>query len=92
MLRDAGNMSAPTALFVLDRVLARRRDRLMAVALGPGFTAALLPIDGLKSIWPGGLFLAFLVAQRLVELAIARRNTARLLAAGAGRSARGTTR
>ena len=34
-------------------------------------------------LWPSALFLAFLVAQRLAELAIARRNTARLIARGA---------
>ena len=33
--------------------------------------------------WPSALFIAFLVVQRLAELAIARRNTARLLAQGA---------
>ena len=34
-------------------------------------------------IWPSALFLVFLVAQRLAELVIARRNTARLMARGA---------
>ncbi len=41
ILADHGNMSAPTALFVLDRVLADKapsRRRLMLTALGPGFT------------------------------------------------------
>ena len=33
--------------------------------------------------WPSALFIGFLIAQRLAELAIARRNTARLLARGA---------
>lgn len=46
VLRDAGNMSAPTALFVLDRVLRRGdRGRLMLAALGPGFTLSLLPVE-----------------------------------------------
>jgi alkylresorcinol/alkylpyrone synthase len=42
VLRDHGNMSAPTALFVLERVLAGARDagRLVVAALGPGFTAS----------------------------------------------------
>jgi alkylresorcinol/alkylpyrone synthase len=46
VLRDFGNMSAATVLFVLERVLARaRRDqqhwrRALVTALGPGFTAA----------------------------------------------------
>jgi alkylresorcinol/alkylpyrone synthase len=39
VLRDHGNMSSPTALFVLQRALAqaKRGDRLLASALGPGF-------------------------------------------------------
>ena len=41
VLADFGNMSAPTVLFVLDRVLQRRPDRrLFLTALGPGFTAS----------------------------------------------------
>lgn len=44
-LRAAGNMSAPTALFVLDRVLKSGKTGQMALcALGPGFTASLLPV------------------------------------------------
>ena len=45
VLRDFGNMSAPTALFVLERVLndAPKGDMLLA-ALGPGFTASMLPV------------------------------------------------
>jgi len=45
VLREYGNMSAPTALFVLKRVVdnAPEGDMLLA-ALGPGFTASLLPI------------------------------------------------
>ncbi|HTX58647.1 MAG TPA: type III polyketide synthase [Verrucomicrobiae bacterium] len=42
-LRDYGNMSAATVLFVLDRVLAERRERpwkhALMTSLGPGFTA-----------------------------------------------------
>lgn len=33
--------------------------------------------------WPSALFIGFLILQRLAELALARRNTARLLARGA---------
>ena len=49
ILRDYGNMSAPTVLFVLDRVLARGdaagTDKpLLACALGPGFSAGFTPI------------------------------------------------
>lgn len=45
VLRAHGNMSAPTVLFVLDEVLrAGRNGHMMACALGPGFSAAFLPI------------------------------------------------
>lgn len=36
-----------------------------------------------EAAWPSALFIGFLIAQRLAELAVARRNTARLLARGA---------
>ena len=40
VLADYGNMSAPTVLFVLERVLAAGvKGRLAMTALGPGFTA-----------------------------------------------------
>jgi alkylresorcinol/alkylpyrone synthase len=40
VLRDFGNMSAATALFVLERRLGRgARGRMLMTALGPGFTA-----------------------------------------------------
>ena len=43
-LRDFGNMSAPTVLFVLQQVLAAgTTGQMMACALGPGFTASYLP-------------------------------------------------
>ena len=45
VLRAAGNMSAPTALFVLKEVLEQDATGQFALcALGPGFTASLLPI------------------------------------------------
>lgn len=45
VLRDFGNMSAPTVLFVLDRVMqARPEGQMLLAALGPGFTASTLPI------------------------------------------------
>jgi len=45
-LRCYGNMSAPTVLFVLKAVLAGgARGRMMACALGPGFTAAFIPVQ-----------------------------------------------
>ena len=46
VLREHGNMSAPTVLFVLDAVRRRGdRGRMMATALGPGFSAAFTPVD-----------------------------------------------
>ncbi|MEP5154930.1 type III polyketide synthase [Planktotalea sp.] len=44
-LREAGNMSAPTVLFVLKKVLeAGHTGQMMTCALGPGFTASYLPV------------------------------------------------
>jgi alkylresorcinol/alkylpyrone synthase len=41
VLRDYGNMSAPTVLFVLQRLLDRGLpDKVMMTAFGPGFTCA----------------------------------------------------
>ncbi len=41
VLRDCGNMSAPTVLFVLEKLLARGLpERVMMTAFGPGFTCA----------------------------------------------------
>jgi alkylresorcinol/alkylpyrone synthase len=45
VLRDYGNMSAVTALFVLER-MAWRRQRTLMTALGPGFSAAFLTVEG----------------------------------------------
>ena len=46
VLRDYGNMSAVTVLFVLRRILdADRKGRWLLSALGPGFTAAFLTLD-----------------------------------------------
>lgn len=45
ILRNHGNMSAPTVLFVLQEVLSgARHGPMVACALGPGFTAAFLPL------------------------------------------------
>lgn len=45
VLRRAGNMSAPTVLFVLEQALASGvTGQMMSCALGPGFTASFLPI------------------------------------------------
>lgn len=46
VLSDYGNMSAPTVLFVLERVLAAGIPaRTMLLALGPGFTASGLALS-----------------------------------------------
>ena len=46
VLRDYGNMSAPTVLFVLERLLERGLpDRVMMTAFGPGFTCAGLLLE-----------------------------------------------
>jgi len=46
VLRDYGNMSAPTVLFVLERLLKRGLpDRVMMTAFGPGFTCAGLLLE-----------------------------------------------
>ena len=47
VLRDHGNMSAPSVLFVLERALQRGlRGQAMLSALGPGFTASFLALEG----------------------------------------------
>ncbi len=50
VLRDFGNMSAPTVLFVLQRLLAEERDdrswrRALMTAFGPGFTAGFVALE-----------------------------------------------
>ena len=46
VLRDFGNMSAPTVLFVLDRLLKHGLpQRVMMTAFGPGFTCAGLMLE-----------------------------------------------
>ena len=46
VLCDFGNMSAPTALFVLERILARGfSGSAILSALGPGFTASFVAIE-----------------------------------------------
>ncbi len=45
-LRDYGNMSAVTVMFVLERMKVRlARQRTLASALGPGFTSAFLVLE-----------------------------------------------
>jgi len=46
VLADHGNMSAPTVLFVLERLLKRGLpDRVLMTAFGPGFTCAGLVLE-----------------------------------------------
>jgi alkylresorcinol/alkylpyrone synthase len=46
VLHDYGNMSAPTVLFVLERLLEQGLpDRTMMTAFGPGFTCAGLLLE-----------------------------------------------
>src|SRR5690625_899697 len=52
ILRNHGNMSAPTVLFVLRDVLgAGAAGRLLCLAFGPGFTASYLLLDA-SGDWP----------------------------------------
>jgi alkylresorcinol/alkylpyrone synthase len=49
VLRDYGNMSAPTALFVLERKLAAGfSGAAILSALGPGFTASFLALEAIS--------------------------------------------
>lgn len=46
ILREHGNMSSPTVLFVLEHILQQKPDKpILLTALGPGFTAALGIVD-----------------------------------------------
>ncbi len=46
VLRDFGNMSAPTVLFVLKRVLeSGQTGNMLLGAFGPGFSASFMPIE-----------------------------------------------
>lgn len=46
ILKQFGNMSAPTALFVLKDVLAQgTKGKMLMGALGPGFTASFMPLE-----------------------------------------------
>ena len=81
VLRDCGNMSAATVLFVLERTLARRRRRALSDVRPWPRLQRRIPDDRGLSLLPTILLL--LAALRIVELAVARRNTRRLLAEGA---------
>jgi len=59
VLREYGNMSSPTVLFVLERILltARAGERVVATAFGPGVTveSALMTVEGPDQERPGAL-------------------------------------
>jgi alkylresorcinol/alkylpyrone synthase len=46
VLRDHGNMSSPTVMFVLERTIAAgSRGRYLMAAFGPGFTVSFALLD-----------------------------------------------
>jgi alkylresorcinol/alkylpyrone synthase len=51
VLREYGNMSSPTVLYVLDRILhnGHRPRRIVASALGPGFASEMALIEGAEA-------------------------------------------
>jgi alkylresorcinol/alkylpyrone synthase len=50
VLREYGNMSAPTVLFALERVLKKPPRGVLALsALGPGFTATMVTMEPLHA-------------------------------------------
>ena len=75
VLRDYGNMSAATVMFVLERMLAEtpQWQRALMTALGPGFTAGFA--GARKSVTPLYWTLGLVALERLAELAWAARNT-----------------
>lgn len=82
VLRDFGNMSAPTALFVLAQALRAGLPRNAAVARARSWLHRKLRNPCESDVTASSLILAFITAQRLIELWFSRRNTARLLALG----------
>ena len=91
VLAEHGNMSAPTALFVLERLIqAGLPSRTLLTAMGPGFTASCVSFKG--RVTPAAVLLALVSIERLAELWFARRNTAALLAKARWRREPGTIR
>ena len=102
VLKRYGNMSAPTALFVLERVaggriagkIAAHRARAWLYCLdGNARRARRLKgcVVAMAADWDpfAVAVLAFVTVQRGAELVVARRNTQRLLAQGAFEAAPG---
>ena len=84
VLADYGNMSAPTVLFVLERLLqAGLPSRTLLTAMAPGFHHELRFPEESRVTPAAALLLGAVTAERIAELYLARRNTAALLAKGA---------
>jgi isoprenylcysteine carboxyl methyltransferase (ICMT) family protein YpbQ len=82
VLRDYGNMSAATALFVLARMNWRERGRrTLLSALGAGFLGH--PAHARGRMSPAVIVIALVALERLAELFYSARNTRALLARGA---------
>ena len=83
VLRDYGNMSAATVMFVLERLIQSGLPaRTLLTAMGPGIYRKLRRFEESLMI-PAVVLLGAVTAERLAELWLARCNTADLLAKGA---------
>ena len=88
ILRDYGNMSAVTVLFVAERMDVRNKaQRTLADRAGPWLFRRLSdagrPRAGDDVIWIAYAIIALVVLQRAGELVLANRNTQKLKAQGA---------
>ena len=83
ILADYGNMSAPTALFVLERLIAAGLPRAHLADRHGTRLHRELRLPQKSRVIPAILLLAAVTLERLAELWLARRNTAALLARGA---------
>ena len=82
VLREYGNMSAATVLFVLERMLERRSAPLPHDRARSRFYGG-LPDAGARGVTAAQLVIGYVLLQRLLELLWAQRNTRRLLDQGA---------
>jgi predicted naringenin-chalcone synthase len=66
VLRRCGNMSSATILFVLEEILKRHsgkaRERVCAVAFGPGLTVEMAILDAILAPGAAGVAVAAAVA------------------------------
>ena len=62
VLRRCGNMSSATILFVLEEILKRPagkgRERVLAVAFGPGLTVEMATLEAIFAPGPAGVAFA----------------------------------